>query len=325
MCKIFRCPVCDTPFILSDGCPKCGFVAENVNRVWQLSDMPDIVTDGEGDKYIGYEHIGEHYSGNRRYTIEERDRLSAAEIAQLTGSGIFLDIACGDGCLTVPAAEYGVQIIAGDISNAMLGILQGKAAHNGISLENVTLCRMNALDLPLGNETVDVAVANSVLHLISNPQKVISEIYRVLKKGGVFVCFQDAPGKDSENCFDNTKYNEIVNALYRKYWEALNKYGIFAKKYSWHFDREAYCREVFGSAVVKTIKRGALYRTPLKDGFLPRFIGRGFSDQMEVPPALHREVIVDLQREFEELYGSDFVDCEFQGVEDDLLITIYKK
>ena len=28
------------------------------NNILQLSDSPDIVIEGEGDKYIGYEHIG---------------------------------------------------------------------------------------------------------------------------------------------------------------------------------------------------------------------------------------------------------------------------
>ena len=44
--------------------------------------------------------FGANYSGNRRYVVEERDRLIAKEIAALTGGGVFLDLACGDGCLT---------------------------------------------------------------------------------------------------------------------------------------------------------------------------------------------------------------------------------
>lgn len=139
------------------------FIPENIDNIWQLTNVPDIVTDGSGDKYIGYEHIGESYSGKRKYTIEERDRLTAKEIAELTGSGVFLDLACGDGCLTVSCASFGTKIIAGDISNSMLKILQDKALKNNISLENVMLCRMNALDTSLKNECVDTVAANSVL------------------------------------------------------------------------------------------------------------------------------------------------------------------
>ncbi len=70
---------------------------------------------------------------------------------------------------------------------------------------------MNALEIPLTDNSIDTVVANSVLHLISNPEKVISEIYRVLKKGGKFICKDDRPGKGFDNTFDNTKYLEILN------------------------------------------------------------------------------------------------------------------
>lgn len=161
---MFLCPKCKSTMTL----PACGCGYRAVRRegVWQLSDMPDMVTDGDGDKYIGYEHIGKSYSGACRYLIEERDALFAGEVAGMTGEGVLLDLACGDGCLTVPCAAEGAHIIAGDISNSMLSLLQERAAHLGISLENVTLCRMNALDIPHECESVDTVVADSVPHLI---------------------------------------------------------------------------------------------------------------------------------------------------------------
>ena len=67
------------------------------NNIYQLTDAPDIVISGEGDKYIGYEHIGGAYSGNNKYLIRESDELFADYLAEVTGNGIFLDLACGDG------------------------------------------------------------------------------------------------------------------------------------------------------------------------------------------------------------------------------------
>lgn len=325
MCKMYLCPVCKAEFSLPT-CIKCGFTVKSINNIMQISDSPDIVTDGDGDKYIGYEHIGEHFSGKRKHDIDERGRLCAEEIAKLTGDGIFLDIACGDGYFTVPCAAFGTKIIAGDISNAMLGILQDKAGLNGISLENVTLCRINALDIPLATESVDAAAANSVLHLISNPQKVISEIHRVLKKGGAFICIDDAPGNyDSQNSIDNSRYNEIVNGIYSKYWEELGKAGICPKKYSWHFDRNAYCQSIFESCEVKTVKRGNVFSIPMKDGFLPRITNRGFSDQVDVPADIHNRVLQNLLRDFKVIYGEDFEEIAYKGIEEDLIITIFRK
>ncbi len=306
-------------------CSKCGNKYEKLNGVWQLSDMPDIVVEGDSDKYIGYEYIGENYSGNRKYMIEDKDLAVAKVIAEITGDGVFLDLACGDGCFTVPVASFGTKVIAGDISNTMLKVLKQKAEANDVSLDNVTLCRMNALDIPLADESVDTVVANSVLHLISNPEKVIGEIYRVLKKGGCFICIDDVPGKNIESTYDNSKYNDIVNSLYGEYWEVLGSYGIVPKKYSWRFDRDGYCAGIFASSKNVLIERGQDFETSLKDGFLPRFLSRGFSDQIAVPEDKHKSVIEMLLESLKEKYGENFDEIAFKGNEEDILLTMYRK
>jgi len=320
---MFICPSCKSKMAL----PKCscGYNATQINNIWQLTDTPDIVTCGDGDKYIGYEYIGEAYSGNRKYVIEESDALFSKEISAVTGEGIFLDLACGDGCFTVSCAANGTRIIAGDISNKMLSILQDKAKHNSINLDNVTLCRMNALSLPLADESVDTVVANSVLHLISNPEKVVCEIYRVLRKGGVFICKDDAPGNFTETPFDNSLYFEIVNSIYREYWAELKKHGVSPQKYSWDFDKTVLCDALFSHKTEKTIPRGGEYQILLKDGFLPRFFGRGFSDQTNVPKELHDKVTAKLLETFREKYGESFADVACRGIETDMVITTYYK
>ena len=62
---MFLCSECKVTIDLPI-CSKCGNKYEMLNGVWQLSDMPDMVVEGDDDKYIGYEHIGENYSGNRK-------------------------------------------------------------------------------------------------------------------------------------------------------------------------------------------------------------------------------------------------------------------
>lgn len=322
--KVFICPKCKNKMELPT-CNYCGYVVLQQNNIWQITDMPDFVTNGDGDKYIGYEHIGENYSGNRKYLIEERDALFAKEVSAITGNGVFLDLACGDGCFTVPCAANGTNIIAGDISNTMLSILQKKAQHNHILLENVTLCRMNALVIPLENESVDTVVANSMLHLISNPGKVVAEILRVLKKGGAFVCKDDRPGISGKSSFDNSKYNEVLSEICKNYYDTIIQKGIMPVKYSWKFDRSAICNSLFESKMEKLIKRGNIFEIPLKDGFLPRFCGRGFSDQVNIPQDLHNETIKKMLNKVKQKYGDNFADICFKGREDDLLITIYTK
>ncbi|MBR6916039.1 MAG: class I SAM-dependent methyltransferase [Clostridia bacterium] len=299
------------------------------NGVLQLSDAPDIVTDGDGDKYIGYEEIGEAYSGNAKHLIDEGSALTAEYIAEVTKDGLFLDLGCGDGAVTVPCARLGVRVIAGDISNKMMEILKERAKRNGISLESVTLCRMNALDIPLRDESVDTVVANSVLHLISNPEKVLREIYRVLKPGGRFVCRDDAPDMDRPGAEgfaeENEEYMKTVGEIYEGYWAELGKRGVTAKRYSWRFDRDAACRAMFGSVETKRIERGVPYFNRLVDSFLPRFAGKGFSDQVDVPADLHREVCDRVVGEVREKYGEKFDAVGYHGIEPDMIITSYVK
>ncbi len=352
---MFICPKCKSLMTIP-ACGHCGHIIPSPDHIWQFTDAPDMVVDGDGDKYIGYEHIGENYSGRLKNLLGERDIVFANEVSSLLPSAepssspsaepfgssaslktepqksaVILDLACGDGCFTVPCARNGSKLIAGDISNTMLRLLQEKAAHNHISLENVTLCRMNALEIPLADESVDIVVANSVLHLISNPQKVLHEIYRCLKKGGCFVCQDDRPGKNPnedasrKRDADTQKYDELVNAFYSGYWQKLIPQGILPKKYSWKFDRSQLCDSLFTEKEERLIQRSVPFEVTLEDGFLHRILRRGFSDQTCVPKEAHEKAVNELLAEFRQKYGEDFGRTLFHGIENDLLITIYRK
>jgi len=320
---MFICPKCKKLFELPV-CGACGNAVESRSGVWQLTDAPDIVTDGDGDKYIGYERIGEAYSGDRRYLCEERDLICAKHISEAAGDGTFLDLACGDGKFTVPCAANGTRIIAGDISNKMISILVERARRNGVSLENVTLCRMNALDIPLEDGSVDCVVGNSFLHLISNPEKVVKEIHRVLKRGGRFICFDDRPGQ-SGAAESNEVYEEIANFIYSSYWQKLISLGVQPKKYSWRFDRDAFCSDLFERCVETVVERNAPYFNPLRGGFLARMAGKGFSDQAAVPDEQHETVMREVTDEAYGKYGELIDTACYRGVESDIVIKDYFK
>lgn len=121
------------------------------------------------------------------------------------------------------------------------------------------------------------------------------------------------------------RYDEIVYALYTEYWKQLDVYDIKPKKYSWCFDRTSVCDKLFSKKAEKLIRRDGTYEILLRDGFLPRFCGRGFSDQTDVPRHIHDEIISRLMEEFQEKYGDDFTAAPFYGNYDDILITIYTK
>jgi len=322
---MFLCSKCGSNFSLPE-C-QCGHSICNIDSIWQFTDDPDIVTRGDGDHYIGYEEIGEHFSGNQKYVIDGGNTMVADEIAKLTDAGVFLDLGCGDGHFTVPVAKNGIKVIAADISNNMMRILQRKAAHNNISLmPHVVLCRMNALRPLIADNSIHSAICNSVLHLISRPDKVIGEIHRVLDRHGCFIFKDDMPGSSSNEMSDDSKdYVKVCNSIYKIYWDILKEHDLYPKKYNWKYDREGICNPIFASRDEVIIPWGVERVETLKDGFLARFSGKGFSDQVDIPKNLHSEALVKTLEIAQREYGSDFGKMEVRWTEPDIKLTIYRK
>jgi SAM-dependent methyltransferase len=111
-----------------------------------------------------------------------------------------LDIGCGRGLLTIAAAKRlrtgkvtGVDVwlpkaMTGNRSSAVLE----NAAAEGVA-DRVTVEQADAQDLPFPDESLDIVVANFVLHeidTVSGRQKMVEEIARVLKPGG-YVALRD--------------------------------------------------------------------------------------------------------------------------------------
>ena len=125
---MYKCLKCGNPTTLPV-CTNCGYEFESKDGIYILTDAPDInLDDSKGDKYIGYESIGKYYSGGYWDEAMERLRIRGKAVSDIVGDGLLLELACGDGQITIPSAENGCRIIAGDISRGMLSILKEKAA-----------------------------------------------------------------------------------------------------------------------------------------------------------------------------------------------------
>ena len=88
----------------------------------------------------------------------------------LTGAGVrerhvVVDVGCGPGFLTLPAAEivgpHG-HVYAADIEQQMLDLVQNSAADRGLS--NVTTVLSTGETVPLPDRTADFAICSLVLH-----------------------------------------------------------------------------------------------------------------------------------------------------------------
>lgn len=96
-----------------------------------------------------------------------------------------LDVACGTGLLTWPAAESvgdGGRVLATDLSERMVGETSREAERRG--LRQVTCRRMGAEALDTPDESFDAVVCGLGLMYVPEVAAALGEMHRVLVRGG---------------------------------------------------------------------------------------------------------------------------------------------
>ena len=99
---------------------------------------------------------------------------------QLNSTQTVLELACGTGQLSLPLAAKTARWEATDFSPAMIREAERQAAP-----EQLHFSVQDAAALPYEDGSFDVAVISNALHVIPQPEKVLQEIHRVLKPGGI--------------------------------------------------------------------------------------------------------------------------------------------
>ncbi|WP_159426181.1 class I SAM-dependent methyltransferase [Desulfolucanica intricata] len=100
-------------------------------------------------------------------------------------SGPVLDIGCGTGDYVVYLAKHGLAVTGIDPSRNMLAIAHEKVHKK--SLNNVSLIQCQAQNLPFEDNSFKTVICSLALEFTGNPERVIKEVYRVLKPSGQFV------------------------------------------------------------------------------------------------------------------------------------------
>ncbi|MEX2272353.1 MAG: metalloregulator ArsR/SmtB family transcription factor [Vicinamibacterales bacterium] len=92
------------------------------------------------------------------------------------------DLGCGDGYLTIEAARWAKKVTAIDRSPEMLA--RGKALARRRKVSNIVWKRGELEQLPLADDSTDVAVLSQALHHAAAPAEALAEAFRVLRPGG---------------------------------------------------------------------------------------------------------------------------------------------
>jgi ubiquinone/menaquinone biosynthesis C-methylase UbiE len=124
------------------------------------------------------EVFGQYAVASRVTEAETLSRLVAANENDLA-----IDLASGPGTLALRFARHVRWICALDLTPAILKRARETAAHDGL-LPKMSFTIGDAQHVPLADASIDLAVTSYSLHHISDPARVISEMSRVVKKGG---------------------------------------------------------------------------------------------------------------------------------------------
>jgi ubiquinone/menaquinone biosynthesis C-methylase UbiE len=113
--------------------------------------------------------------------VTEAETLARMVGAKENDHGV--DLASGPGTLALRFARHMRWICALDLTPAILERARQSAAHDGL-LPKISFTIGDAQAVPLADGSLDLAVTSYSLHHISDPARVISEMSRVVKKGG---------------------------------------------------------------------------------------------------------------------------------------------
>ena len=227
MKQYYLCPKCKSKILLPV-CDTCGYEIPLINSIYRFCNEASVKL--EGDKqYVGYDNIGEDFEPEITFwdaNNTERYGVYAAcsdLIAKTFGTDIsVLDLGAGLGTASIPLAKNGVYTIAADISTVMLDTAAKRAKGR---YQHLILAQMNAYDIMLPDESIDIVVENAMLHLVDKPELVIKEIARILKPNGKLIRF-GSPGMPltKEESEQNKYCNRVLSDISDYYYKYLEEH-----------------------------------------------------------------------------------------------------
>lgn len=150
------------------------------------------------------------------------------ELITINENSHVLDIACGAGTTSFFLSnKYNCRITGIDISKSLI-----EKANNSLTKFNgknkINFEVADAFKIPYPDNTFDSVVSQAFFILVNEKEKVLKEIYRVLKPGGYFGSlelswFKTPPGEAYKEILDKTCSDFIPRLLKFEEWEEFFK------------------------------------------------------------------------------------------------------
>jgi SAM-dependent methyltransferase len=133
------------------------------------------------------EHFIERFERRGRHPAFSAYRDAYLDELALIPDSVVLDAGCGTGVVArAVARRAGCAVTAVDLSPVLLDAGRRLAAAEGVA---VTFAEGDAHDLDLPDAAFDVVIAHTLLSHVTDPDRVLAELARVVRPGGTVVVF----------------------------------------------------------------------------------------------------------------------------------------
>lgn len=175
------------------------------------------------------------FDKNNRHKLDNEKRRKTMpphktlEMFGYAGGVDMADIGCGIGYFSIPAAEIAGAssiIYALDVSVEMLDEVEKRALEAGLS--NIHNIKVDEYDLKLETQSVGFAILSNVLHEIEDKKRYVSEICRILQKGGklAIIEWEKIHGELGPPIEHRISYEEVAELLSENGFEMSVKLSI---------------------------------------------------------------------------------------------------
>ena len=307
----YLCPKCKSKITLPL-CTTCGYEIPCIHSIYRFCNEVSVKLDGE-KQYIGYDDIGEDFEPEITYwDTNNADRYGVYAacselIAKIFGTSIcVLDLGAGLGTASIPLAKNGIYTIAADISAVMLSTAAKRARGQ---YSNLILSQMNAYDLMLPDESVDIVVENAMLHLVDEPEVVIKEIVRVLKPGGKLIRFASPGMPLTKEETEQSKYcNTVLSDLSDHYYKYLEEHQYQSTVFN--IDYRTILFQYFDSPYNEPVEGFVEVFTDKMKFRLHRMKTGAHSDLQKTPKKLIHAAWNDTDEYARRKYGNDYAEIK---------------